>query len=151
MSDKSQLASVAPGMSHAQFEVFIDFLPGQMLEPFHQAHAVAVEILPEVQPFTFLAAANPVQIDMIDRQPAFILVDQSKTRAANPSVLTYLQSLRHPAHKTGLASPQFADEPDDLAATKQTRQPSPPPAGFLLRMGNDSKGVHPGTAPSNIN
>ena len=78
---------------------------GQELEPFDQADAVAVEVLTQIETVEFFLLADPVKIDVIDRQPSTVLVDKRKSRTAHPGVGSYFDPLREAAHKAGLARP----------------------------------------------
>ena len=59
---------------------------------------------------------DTIKIDVINRQPPAVFVDQRKSRTTYPGVGSDFDSLREAAHETGLAGSELADKANDLAA-----------------------------------
>ncbi len=116
MGDKGQLAPVAAAVGDSQLEMLVDFMGRQELEPLDQAHAVAIEILAQIEAIEFFLLADPVKIDVVHRQAPAVFVDQGKRRAAHPGVGGHVDAPRKTADKAGLAGAELTDQANDLAA-----------------------------------
>src|SRR3989338_367709 len=108
---KGQPAPVAAGMLKANTQTLIHCVIREMLEPFHDADAVHEKIVREIQLLDFAAPFYPVEVNVIEREPAVIFIDQSERGAANPRLFADLESLRHSPHEAGLAASQLSGKP----------------------------------------
>ena len=119
MGSKRQFPLRAISVSHPQFEVFIDLTGREVFEPLDQTHAVGIEVFAKIESFQLTSRLDPIKINVVDRQPAVVLVYQSKRRASNPGVPADFKALRYTPDETGFASSQLANEGNDFAALQQ--------------------------------
>src|SRR6185295_11868837 len=104
MSRKRHLTLRFAPMSKTDFDIFVKLICRQTLDPFDEAYAIGVEILAQVQRRDLFCSSDAVEIDVIDRQPSLILVDQRECRAADPCLLAHFDAFAETAYERGFPS-----------------------------------------------
>src|SRR6202012_2895793 len=81
--------------------------------PLDQADAVAAQILFHSQGGKLGSAAQPVGIEMVDRQPGIVLLDQDEGGTAHGPAVGDVKALGDGADQMRLAGAKRADQGDD--------------------------------------
>src|SRR5262245_6207848 len=142
MRDEFQLPLGAPQMREGNQQIIIRLSSGQIIKPLYKTHALAVQIASQIEPFLLLLCADPIKIDVINRQSAVVLVDQSEGRASNPSLLGNSYALGETPYEAGFARPQFADKPNDFTTLNQLSKSFTPTHRLARRFRTSSPQAH---------
>src|SRR5262249_30379607 len=87
-----------------------------------QADAAAVPVFMDAEIGKLAWMLQAIGIEMIDRQPAFILLNQNEGRTADETAID-AKPLGDRAHQVRLAGAERTDQADDSAGKQQRRQP----------------------------
>src|SRR5262245_37654386 len=93
--------------------------PRHAVGPFHQGHTRSLEIFVCAEIGKLRLTLQSIRIEMIDRQPRLILLNQHKRRAGNGTTVRNTEPLRDGPNHVRLAGAQRTDESYDRAGKKQ--------------------------------
>src|SRR5579863_2452713 len=135
--NKSNRAAIGARVADTDREAAQLLRLAQALEPLDGGDRLRKEILAQaevVEPHGF----QPVEIDVIQRQPPAMLLDYRKGRTQN-LLLGQAQAARQPLDKAGFACAKIADESNQLATLEQRREPPSPGLGLARRSALDDE------------
>src|SRR5574341_218177 len=123
-------------------KIYIEALVGELvlgaLGPFYHRRAVGINILVEPYAFQFRGVFQPVEVDVVERHPAVILIDEGESRARNV-LFPHLETERDAVGEMGLARAQIAVETDQVALPEQRAQGLSDAFGLLRAGGDDAE------------
>ena len=125
-------ASRGPGRLERDHPAVVGQQAADAIGPFDQADAVAAPVVGDAQVFKGLRILQPVGIEVVDRQAAFVLVDQDERGARDRRGIDPERFGDGP-HQPGLAGSERADQADDDARLDQLGDGAAQPRGLVLR------------------
>jgi hypothetical protein len=89
--------------------------PRHAVGPLHETDTAGLEVFVCAKIVECCLAGEPIGVEVVDRQPGVVLLDQHKCRTADDARVRDIESFRDRTHEARLAGPERPDQRDDRA------------------------------------